>query len=98
MVEILQQHVIPAVKTAGDVLTPAQLAELTSSVNTITAALADLHATADLAIKAEKARFLRLETMVKTREFVDAAEAVVPAHLWTLATYKDLLFLDHTLP
>merc|ERR1712194_853989 len=28
---------------------------------------------------------------------MDDAEAVVPAHLWTLATYKELLFLDsHT--
>jgi hypothetical protein len=25
---------------------------------------------------------------------VDAAEALCPEHLWTLATYKSLLFLD----
>lgn len=37
-------------------------------------------------------------TASQVREVVDAAEGVVPADRWTLATYKDLLFLDHTLP
>jgi glutamine synthetase len=40
---------------------------------------------------------LRLETMIDIRAVCDAAEEVVPANLWTLATYKELLFLDqHT--
>lgn len=43
------------------------------------------------------ARVLRLETMIDVRAVCDAAEEVCPAKLWTLATYKDLLFLDsHT--
>ena len=44
--------------------------------------------------QAELARVLRLETMLSVRETVDAAEGVCPAELWTLATYKELLFLD----
>jgi len=44
--------------------------------------------------RARIARELRLETMVQAREVCDAVEAVVPSHLWTLATYKELLFLD----
>ena len=40
---------------------------------------------------------LRLETMIDIREICDTAEETVPADLWTLATYKELLFLDsHT--
>lgn len=96
--EILQQHVIPAVKAAGD-LDERYLYDLeVKSVPLLTSALADLHHTENLADKAEKARVLRLETMVEIRQYVDSAEAVVPAHLWPLATYKDLLFLDQTLP
>jgi glutamine synthetase len=35
--------------------------------------------------------------MLGVREVCDAAEEVVPANLWSLATYKELLFLDsHT--
>ena len=44
--------------------------------------------------KAQLARVLRLETMIDIRAVVDAAEEVVPSNLWTLATYKELLFLD----
>ena len=37
---------------------------------------------------------LRLETMISIRETCDAAEAECPANLWTLATYKELQFID----
>ena len=37
---------------------------------------------------------LRLETMEEIRKKCDAVEAMVPPQLWSLATYKDLLFLD----
>jgi glutamine synthetase type III len=33
--------------------------------------------------------------MIEIREVTDLAEELVPAHLWTLGTYKELLFLDH---
>ena len=32
--------------------------------------------------------------MIDIRDTCDAAEAVVPAEHWTLATYGDLLFMD----
>jgi glutamine synthetase len=32
--------------------------------------------------------------MVDIRKVCDAVEALVPPSLWTLATYKELLFLD----
>jgi len=44
--------------------------------------------------RAKVARELRLEVMDDVRQLCDAVEAVVPASLWTLATYKELLFLD----
>mmetsp|Transcript_55168 Transcript_55168/g.97358 ORF Transcript_55168/g.97358 Transcript_55168/m.97358 type:complete len:126 (-) Transcript_55168:440-817(-) len=46
--------------------------------------------------KAMLARELRLETMEQARDVCDAIEAIVPANLWTLSTYNDLLFLDAT--
>ena len=49
------------------------------------------------ALEADLARELRLETMIAVRKTCDDAEAVCPAGLWTLATYKELLFLDQTL-
>jgi glutamine synthetase len=44
--------------------------------------------------RARLARKLRLETMIEIRAHVDAAEGLVPPNLWTLATYKELLFMD----
>ena len=65
-------------------------------MSTLKSALSDIHHAGDDKTKAELARTLRLETMIKIRETCDAAEAVIPADKWTLATYKDLLFLDQT--
>ena len=67
---------------------------LEHDVTVIQIDLSTLHHASDDKAKALKARVLRLDTMGSIRETVDAAEALVPAHLWTLATYKELLFLD----
>jgi glutamine synthetase len=56
--------------------------------------MAEIHAADSSYKKAQLARVLRLETMIDIRAICDAAEEVVPANLWTLATYKELLFLD----
>ena len=53
-----------------------------------------MHAGADEEARATAARELRLETMESARAACDKAEEDVPADLWTIATYKDLLFLD----
>jgi glutamine synthetase len=92
MIDMINQHVIPSVKAAG----VGPLEELHAAVDTLKAAVGAIHAAEASTTKAELARVLRLETMIDIREHCDAAEAVVPANLWTLATYKDLLFLDQT--
>jgi len=91
LVDMISQHIIPSVKAAQ----VGPLSELSMAVVTLKKALDELHHTDDLKLKASKARILRLETMLQVRETCDYAEEVVPAALWTLATYKDLLFLDH---
>jgi len=88
---MISHHIIPSVKAAQ----VGPLPELSLAVLTLQNALAELHHLGDLKEKASKARVLRLETMLQVRETCDYAEGVVPAALWTLATYKELLFLDH---
>ena len=93
MVDMINQHVIPSVKEAG----VGPLDGLTAAVTTLKASVAEIHAAESSIDKARLARVLRLETMIDIRETCDAAEEVVPAENWTLATYKELLFLDqHT--
>jgi glutamine synthetase len=93
LIDMINQHIIPSVKSAG----VGPLAELESAVATLKTAVAELHAADGSYDTASLARVLRLETMMEIRETCDAAEEVVPANMWTLATYKELLFLDsHT--
>jgi len=93
LVEMINGHVIPSVKAAG----AGPLEGLQAIVPKIKDAVAAIHAAETSFEKASLARTLRLETMVEMRETCDEAEEVVPADLWTLATYKELLFLDsHT--
>ena len=93
MVDMINQHVIPSVKAAG----VGPLSELEAAVPKLQEAVAAIHAAESSLEKARLARVLRLETMIDIRDVCDSAEAVVPADLWTLATYKELLFLDsHT--
>jgi glutamine synthetase len=95
LIDMIKQHMIPSVKAAG----VGPLAELEKAVDTLKQAIAGVHAAGSSYEKASLARVLRLETMIDIREVCDAAEAIVPANLWTLATYKELLFLDsHTHP
>ena len=92
MIDMIVQHIIPSMKKAA--VAKELLGKIEGDVSTLRAALADIHHTEDLAAKAQKARVLRLETMISLRVNCDEAEAVCPADLWTLATYKELLFLD----
>jgi glutamine synthetase len=96
MVDMIQQHVIPSVKNADlDEATEAKLlTKLTEGVETLKADLKEIHAEDTPFEAAKKARVLRLETMVELREHCDHAEEIVPAEFWTMATYKDMLFLD----
>ena len=90
LIDMINQHIIPSVKAAN----VGPLSEIEAAVGTIKSALAEIHAADTSYAKAQLARVLRLETMIDIRAVVDAAEEVVPSNLWTLATYKELLFLD----
>ena len=90
LADMINQHIIPSVKKAG--VGPA--AELEAAVATLKEGVAGIHAAESSYEAAQAARVLRLETMIEIRDICDAAEEVVPADLWTLSTYKELLFLD----
>lgn len=95
LIDMINQHIIPSVKAAG----AGPAGELASSVGVLKDAVAAIHAASTSYEKAKLARVLRLETMIDIRGYCDAAEEVVPADKWTLATYKELLFLDsHVAP
>jgi len=91
LVDMINQHVIPSVKASG--LTE-HVQALQKAVKSVQAGLQGVHGADGPAKAATLARVLRLETMIEARKVVDNIEAVVPANAWTLATYKDLLFLD----
>jgi glutamine synthetase len=93
LIDMLNQNIIPSVKSAG----VGPLKELEAAVGTLKKGVHAIHAADSPMDKAQLARVLRLETMIDVRATCDAAEGVVPADLWTIATYKELLFLDsHT--
>lgn len=89
LIDMINQHIIPSVTAAGQ-----STDGLVSSVEKLEEGLKKIHATDDHYEKAQLARTLRLETMDDVRTVCDTAEETVPADLWTLATYKELLFLD----
>ncbi|CAJ1962677.1 unnamed protein product [Cylindrotheca closterium] len=89
MIDMINQHVIPSIYAAE-----AEDHELEASVAILERALHEIEEAEDSYSKAKLARVLRLETMIEIRKLCDAAEAVVPRELWTIATYKELLFLD----
>jgi glutamine synthetase len=91
MVDMINQHVIPSCKDAGLSTEP-----LTSAVASVKTGLGQVHAAASEREAAVAARVLRLETMESARKACDEVEAVCPPAKWTLATYRELLFLDAT--
>jgi glutamine synthetase len=103
LVDMINQHIIPACYNswpAADAENKLRIAELQGAVFNIQEHMHEIHSiTADseltaLETRARLARTLRLATMVTIREICDSVEALVPADKWTLATYKELLFLD----
>jgi glutamine synthetase len=93
LIDILNQLIIPAMKEAG----VGPLAKLEAAVPKLKESLAAMHDADSSYEKAKLARVLRLETMIDVRAVCDEAEAVCPASIWPLATYKELLFMDtHT--
>jgi len=91
MIDMINQHIIPA---AAKSVPEVKTTPLEMKLQVLKTAVADIHETEDLIEKAKKCRTLRLETMIDARKVCDDAEAIIPANLWTLATYNELLFLD----
>jgi len=92
LISMIDTHIIPSAASAG----LSDVPELTRCRETLQTDLAAMHAAADESplAAARLARVLRLETMEEIRSVCDATESKVPADLWTLATYQELLFLD----
>jgi glutamine synthetase len=90
MIDMINQNIIPSIKEAG----VGPLVELQTAVGKIKNGIAAIHHANTNYEKAKLARKLRLEIMIDAREHCDKAEEVCPADLWTLPTYKDMLFLD----
>jgi glutamine synthetase len=95
MIDMMNQHIIPSMKAAQ--LDNSIVSDLTREVNRLQQEWNDIHHTDQLDTKAAMARVLRLETMQEVRVLCDAAEGVCPAGLWTLSSYKDMLFIDQTM-
>jgi len=88
-IDMLKQQIIPAIKEAEQ-----DTKGVAAALKSVQDGLAKMHHEGDDYKKAALARVLRLETMITAREAVDAAEGECPAHLWPVATYKEMLFLD----
>ena len=89
---MITQHVVPDCKKAG--VGSDVTSALERDCSTLSSAIHGMEGEGNPFEKAKLARVLRLETMEEVRKKCDAAEALVPPSLWSLATYKDLLFLD----
>jgi glutamine synthetase len=89
MIDMIKQQIIPALKEAG-----MDTGAVAAAASKVSEGLAGVHHEEDTLKKATLARTLRLETMESSREACDKAEEDCPAHLWPMATYKEMLFLD----
>jgi glutamine synthetase len=90
LIDMVNQHVIPDCTTAG-----LPTADIEATLAAVVAGLEGVHhAEDDEEAQAALCRVLRLETMVDARGAVEEQEALCPPSLWSLASYKDLLFLD----
>jgi len=91
MRDMILQHVVPDATKAGF---GDKAGELKGMASKIESELMAIEAEESEYEKAKKARVLRLETMEDVRKVCDEVEGLVPPSMWTLGTYKELLFLD----
>jgi glutamine synthetase len=89
MQSMMLESVIPDAKKAS--LDPAGLV---AGVQTLKDGLAKVHAKKTTAEKAAECRVLRMDTMLEVRAVCDDIETNVPAEMWSMASYKEMLFLD----
>jgi len=89
MVDMINGHVLPSCQKAK-----VDGSKISAGLAKIKSKLHEMEGASSPYEKAKVARVLRLEIMEEVRKACDEAEAMVPAADWTLATYKELLFLD----
>ena len=94
MVDMIKQHVYPSTLKAKALNIDAGPDKVKQGAAKILDKLHQMEAAQEGQARARVARELRLDTMVEVRAICDEAEAVIPPEMWTLATYKELLFLD----
>jgi len=97
LINMIQQYIIPSLlnnKEEDEILKNNYYNELKNSIQKLDNDLNNITNDNDIIMKAKKARILRLETMIDIRKICDKVEAIIPANLWNLATYKELLFID----
>jgi len=94
MIDMIRQHVLPSAIAAQGLGLFAGADELRAAIPILKSKLHEMEHTEEGSARATVARELRLTTLAEVRATCDAAEEQIPAHMWTLATYKELLFLD----
>jgi len=94
LVDMIKQHVLPSVLKAMAIGITISVEPLKSALKQLEAKMHAMEAAEAGATKARVSRELRMETMASVRAVCDDAEGQIPPEMWTLATYKELLFLD----
>eukprot|EP00240_Pyramimonas_obovata_P002525 CAMPEP_0118958484 /NCGR_PEP_ID=MMETSP1169-20130426/62644_1 /TAXON_ID=36882 /ORGANISM="Pyramimonas obovata, Strain CCMP722" /LENGTH=736 /DNA_ID=CAMNT_0006906601 /DNA_START=46 /DNA_END=2256 /DNA_ORIENTATION=- len=89
MIDMIKMHVIPSCKASG--LDDKGACE--AGMKLLEDCLGQIHA-AELQDAAKMCRTLRLETMIQVRKTIDELEGKAAPSCWTLASYKDLWFID----
>lgn len=89
--DMIRQHIAPSARRADMPEYAQPLRQAAAGLEEAAHAVGHAESPAEAAALA---RVLRLETMVAARALADEVEGNVPADLWTLATYKELLFQD----
>jgi glutamine synthetase len=89
MQSMMLENVIPDAKKAS-----LDTVELAAGVQTLKDGLAKVHAKKTTAAKAAECRVLRMDTMIDVRTVCDDIESLVPEAMWSMASYKEMLFLD----
>jgi glutamine synthetase len=89
LIEMIEQNVVPDATKAG-----VDAKACVAGIAALKAELGAIHGMTTTLEKAHACRPLRMETMVTVRGACDAVEALVPQGLWSLATYKELTFMD----
>jgi len=95
MIDMIRQHVLPsALKAMGIGICAGPPDKLRQCLETLESKLKVMEEAEEGQPRARVARELRLEVMAEVRAVCDEAEALIPPEMWTMATYKELLFLD----